>query len=183
MIKTIKRIQTMKKLFIIYVCWFAGVASAGTLFAQSKAITPILKIYKLSPSEQIEWLSQYTKITFRSDSIFIYDSNRELISQKPLSEVRVLVFDDIEDDKPIPTDIERNDAELTLKCYPNPATHSIRVSNYEPIQSIRVYSISGQPMPVGISIDGSTAQINVSSLMTGQYIILVNQTAVKLIKE
>ena len=106
-----------------------------------------------------------------------------MISQKPLSEVRVLVFDDIEDDKPTPTNIERNDSELTLKCYPNPATHSVRVSNYEPIQSIRVYSISGQPMPVGIAINGSTAQINVSSLMTGQYIILVNQNAVKLIKQ
>ena len=173
----------MKKLFIICVCWFVGVTSAGTPFAQSKAITPILKIYQLSPSEQIEWLSQYTKIIFRNDSIFIYDSDEELISRKPLSEVRVLVFEDTGDDKPTPTDIERNDSELTLKCYPNPATHSVRVSNYEPIQSIRVYSISGQPMPVGIAINGSTAQINVSSLMTGQYIILVNQTAVKLIKQ
>ncbi len=163
---------------------FVIVTYIGTLLAHSEGVTPVLKVYKLSQNEQIEWLSLYSKIVFRNDSIIIYNSNRDIILQKPLNEVRVLVFEDVENGTPTPSDVEQETfSDYTLKFYPNPATYSVRVTNYEPIQSIQVYSLSGQLMTVGVAIDGSTAQVNVSSLTTGQYIILVNQTAVKLIKQ
>ncbi len=165
----------MKKSLLLAICFL--------FLAEICPARNVLTVRKLSSKEQLEYLAQFAKIKFRNDSMFIFNTANEVISQNALENVQVLVFNE-DEEEPVPSSIDdiSTDA-FRLSVFPNPATYSIRVENYESLKNIAVYSLTGEQVAVESVIDDIRATINVSALETGTYILLINQTAVKFIKQ
>ena len=165
----------MKKSLLLAICFL--------VLADICPARNVLTVRKLSSKEQLEYLAQFAKIKFRNDSMFIFNTANEIISQNALVNVQVMIFNE-DEEEPVPSSIDdvTTDA-LRLSVFPNPATYSIRVENYEALQNISVYSLTGEPVVVESTIDDTRATVNVSSLEAGTYIMLINQTAVKFIKQ
>ena len=162
----------MKKIFFI-LCFF----SFSHICKAEK-----LEVVALNPQQQVEYLSSFTKIKFRNDSIFIYGKTNEIVSQTALTNIRVLVFN--ENEEPIGTAIDNSSKkESQVLIFPNPTTYSLKVENYEPIHTIMVFSLTGDQFAVDWNRDGSDATVDVSSLAAGSYLLLINQTVVKFIKQ
>lgn len=157
-------------LLFVLLCFFGLAVSAEN----------VLQIVKLSPEEQMEQISSFAKLKFRNDTMFIYDHSGQIVSQNALANVRVMLFSEGENSE---SGINEVQEDTFLKVFPNPATYQISVENYEPVQSLRVYSLNGQAIMTENMINGTTATIDVSPLAEGSYILLVNQTAVKFIKK
>lgn len=70
--------------------------------------------------------------------------------------------------------------EIPLKMYPNPTQSEIRFSGVTKKQNFEIYSLDGKLMLKGVYEPG--ASINISKFKTGDYIIKINNSIYKIIK-
>ena len=70
--------------------------------------------------------------------------------------------------------------EIPLKMYPNPTQSEIRFSGVIKKQNFEIYSLDGKLMLKGVYEPG--ASINISKFKTGDYIIKINNSIYKIIK-
>jgi hypothetical protein len=60
--------------------------------------------------------------------------------------------------------------QFSFKSYPNPAKDNLNVSAVKPINKIEIYNLLGQQV-VSRELNTNKAQINVSSLSKGLYVV------------
>ncbi|WP_228377122.1 T9SS type A sorting domain-containing protein [Chryseobacterium sp. FH2] len=77
--------------------------------------------------------------------------------------------------------------EDTVGIYPNPAKTMITISSKENLKSYKIFDASGRLITSASSLKGNNAEVNLSSVQTGNYVITVEtekQTVTKkLIKQ
>lgn len=79
-----------------------------------------------------------------------------------------------------------DNAKVAINVYPNPVVDFVNINNSSRIDSVEVYSVSGQKM-VAKTVNANSGQIDMSKMPTGMYIISVkageNVHQVKVIKK
>ena len=70
--------------------------------------------------------------------------------------------------------------EIPLKMYPNPTQSEIRFSGVTKKQNFEIYSLDGKLMLKGVYEPGTS--INISKFKTGDYMIKINNSIYKIIK-
>lgn len=142
------------------------IALVGSIFAQNMAFN----IVKTDGTTIQHTMSSDAKI-FYSDTQLFLDSNGESVSYD-LSGLKKAYFSTIDNDDEI------ENQHLTI--YPNPATDVLKISNTSEYQSVTIYSIDGKVVKrIEVS---NEAEINVSELQTGLYIIGAGNEFSKFIK-
>lgn len=69
-----------------------------------------------------------------------------------------------------------------VNLYPNPTTDIANVEAREEITSIAIFNLVGTKVPAPTNIQGNKATIHISDLEPGAYIVKINKTAIRLIK-
>ena len=138
----------------------------STAFAQEVTFT----VVKTNGTTAGYVMSSDSKIYYSDTQIFI-KSNGETVSYD-LSGLRKAYFSTSDNDDEI------ENQHLTI--YPNPATDVLKILNTSEYQSVTIYSIDGKVVKrIEVS---NEADINVSDLNTGLYIIGVGNEFSKFIK-
>ena len=153
----------MKKLFLTALM---ALGFLSTAFAQEITFT----IVKTNGTTAGYVMSSDSKIYYSDTQIFI-KSNGETVSYD-LSGLRKAYFSTSDNDDEI------ENQHLTI--YPNPATDVLKILNTSEYQSVTIYSIDGKVVKrIEVS---NEADINVSDLNAGLYIIGVGNEFSKFIK-
>ena len=153
----------MKKLFLTALM---ALGFLSTAFAQEVTFT----VVKTNGTTAGYVMSSDSKIYYSDTQIFI-KSNGETVSYD-LSGLRKAYFSTSDNDDEI------ENQHLTI--YPNPATDVLKILNTSEYQSVTIYSIDGKVVKrIEVS---NEADINVSDLNTGLYIIGVGNEFSKFIK-
>lgn len=153
----------MKKLFLTALM---ALGFLSTAFAQEVTFT----VVKTNGTTAGYVMSSDSKIYYSDTQIFI-KSNGETVSYD-LSGLRKAYFSTSDNDDEI------ENQHLTI--YPNPATDVLKILNTSEYQSVTIYSIDSKVVKrIEVS---NEADINVSDLNTGLYIIGVGNEFSKFIK-
>ena len=153
----------MKKLFLTALM---ALGFLSTAFAQEVTFT----IVKTNGTTAGYVMSSDSKIYYSDTQIFI-KSNGETVSYN-LSELRKAYFS-------VNDDVNEIDNQQ-FAIYPNPATDVLRINNLSDNQHVTIYSIDGKMVKKFTM--SAEAEINISDLQPGLYIIGVGNEFSKFIK-
>lgn len=134
-----------------------------------------LIIQPLTGNEQSKALSSigYIKVTY--DSLYIYSHSDMLLGMNAIMEIRHIRYVETS----INTSIEDTKG-TDCRIYPNPTQDMLVVDNAG-CEKAFIFDLSGRLLQT-VSIHGSQAIINVTSLPQGDYILLLNTQTYKFIK-
>lgn len=158
----------MKKSLIIPLLFIAIVAMAES----------VLIVQPLTGYEQTSALSQIGYLKVTQDSLFIYSHNGFLLSNIAIEDIRSIRFGEPND----VTSIDNVQSVNTCHVYPNPTQDMLIIDNTD-CSKAYLFDINGQLLQQFVlNKDGSTA-IDVSYLLQGTYILLLNTQPFKFIKQ
>ena len=72
------------------------------------------------------------------------------------------------------TNLPLNPINPGIKIFPNPATHILKISSSEPLNSIKIFNYAGQEIYHNMLISDINLSINISNYESGLYIIHCN---------
>ncbi len=153
----------MKKLFLTALL---AMAFAGSVFAQNMAFN----VVKSDGTTIQHVMSSDAKIYYSDTQLFL-DNNGTTVSYN-LSELRKAYFSTCDNINEI------DNQQLTI--YPNPAKDVLRISNIADNQEVTIYSINGTTLKR--SVVSSNAEINISELRPGMYVVSTGNMFSKFIK-
>ena len=154
----------MKKLLITALI-LIGLASSA--IAQDEMI---FNIMKTDGSTTSILMNKDARIYYSDTQLLFFDGN-ETVSVN-LSEIRKAYFT-------APQDVDEIENQQ-FSIYPNPAKDVLRINNISDNQEVRIYSINGAIIKK--SVVSENAEINISDLNAGIYIIGVGNEFSKFIK-
>lgn len=157
-----------QKIFLIPLLSFAIAAMAETS----------LVIQPLTGADQATAIASIGKIQFESASVYLYDKAGIELGHTPISDIHKIIFNDPADTPTAIDDVQQNG----ISIFPNPTTESIVVKGLNANQTIRVYSLNGELLTSSQCSNGE-ANINVSHLPQGNYLLQVGAEVVKFIKQ
>lgn len=139
-----------------------------------------LTIKPLVGSEYQQELVTIGKIVYHADSLFLYDSDRNLVYKEQLSKVQHLDFS-LEEDTP--TDVEAaGEVHEKVRVFPNPTAETLVVEGLINADGlVRLYNQQGQLMKTAALEEGRSV-LNVSDLPVGTYLLFCEGGAFKVIK-
>ncbi|MCI7575590.1 MAG: T9SS type A sorting domain-containing protein [Bacteroidales bacterium] len=150
-------------LLFLLVCPFLAKAEQG------------LTIVPLNGAEQTTLLSRIGKLRFHSDSLYLYAPDGTLLGESYVLDIKQIVFADVS------TALD-NTAAFSLRVYPNPAMDCLFLEGAEDADVARIFSIDGRLMEAVPLTDGSAA-ISVGNLPEGTWLLQVNTSLIKFIKQ
>jgi hypothetical protein len=154
----------MKKLFLTALL---AMAFAGSVFAQDEVIFTIMK----TDGSTTDYVMNKDARIYYSDTQLLFFNGNETVAVD-LSGIRKAYFT-------APQDIvEVENQQLTI--YPNPAKDVLRIENIADNQEVSIYSINGALLKKVIVSDD--AEINISELRPGMYVICAGNMFSKFIK-
>ena len=162
----------MKRLLLILGI-FAMVGSA-------KAV-PSLVVKPLSGKECITALGSIGKVVYSGDSLYVYDKAQTLVFSDLLANVQHVRFSD--EQPSTPTNVENTQGESTLqvKVYPNPTQEVLHVENAQS-EVLRLYAMDGRLVGTQ-AVENGSAQVNMTELPTGNYLLLSGNQSFQVIKQ
>ena len=162
----------MKRLLLILGI-FAMVGSA-------KAV-PSLVVKPLRGAECITALGVVGKLVYSGDSLYVYDKAQTLVFSDLLANVKHVRFSD--EQPSTPTNVENTQGESTLqvKVYPNP-THDILMVENAQGNVLRLYTMGGQLVIIQ-PVNNGSAQVNMTELPTGNYLLISGNQSFQVIKQ
>lgn len=76
-----------------------------------------------------------------------------------------------------------NTKDNSVSIYPNPAKSSITISSKDVLKSFKIYDESGRLIKSESSLKGSRFDVNISSMQTGNYVVIVETEKQKITKK
>ena len=73
--------------------------------------------------------------------------------------------------------------QFSIEAYPNPSSGFVTLENIPESAELLLSDVSGKIMSISETINGSTRQLDINSLESGMYFVLVNGTSKTIIKE
>ena len=143
------------------------------LAAQAKVTH--LRVEMLTGSEQTSSLAQIGKIVLGENDVLLYDKSGAQIGSTPFSQLGKIVFCD---DGSALTEVTAP----SIQVFYDANQESLYVRGIEGMQTVRVFSVSGQLLQSANATNGE-AIMHVGDLTTGAYLLQVGAQVVKIIKE
>lgn len=116
------------------------------------------------------------KITFTDEQFFV-DMKSGTDNTYNISDIRKIYFGNVTDNN-----IPQSADQQKIIVYPNPASTCIMLSNLPQTGLIRIYAMDGS-IVYEQAISDTQLQIDVSALADDLYIIIVNQSTLKFIRQ
>ena len=135
-----------------------------------------LKIVPLAGDESASALAQIGKIVLSSEQMCLYDQDGSELGCTLFSQIGKIVFYD--NGTTGLTDTESS----AIQVFLDPTQESLFVRGVAGQQTVRVYSVSGQLLQSANATNGE-ANVPVSGLQNGTYLLQVGAQVVKFIKE
>lgn len=154
----------MRKLLITLLL---AVGLLCTAFAQDVTFT----IMKTDGSTESFTIDENTRFYYSDTQLFIYGTNlgTQTYNLSSLRKAYFTVLDDVE---------EVDNQQLTI--YPNPANDVLKIINTSDNQIVTIYSVDGKIIKK-VNVSGE-AEINISELQAGLYLISIGNEFSKFIK-
>lgn len=111
------------------------------------------------------------KWVFQGEKLVLLDKSGNVLAAEETSAIRKIVFSDKQ------TAVE-NVSDNVLVVYPNPTQDMLCISGADAQASLRVFNLSGQVLTTA-----QGAQINVSALPAGTYLLQIGTLVVRFIKQ
>ena len=146
----------------------------------AKAV-PSLVVKPLSGKECITALGNIGKVVYSSDSLYVYDAMQELVFSDLLANVRHIRFSDEQPSTPTNLENTQGNNALQVKVYPNPAQDILMVENAQG-NVLRLYTIGGQLVTIQ-PVNNGSAQVKMSDLPSGNYLLLSGNQSFQVIKQ
>ena len=162
----------MKRLLFILGI-FAMVGSA-------KAV-PSLVVKPLSGQECITALSSVGKLVYSGDSLYVYDKAQTLVFSDLLANVQHVRFSDEQPSTPTSVANTQGGSALQVKVYPNPTKEVLHVENAQS-EVLRLYAMDGRLVGTQ-AVENGSAQVNMTELPTGNYLLLSGNQSFQVIKQ
>ena len=146
----------------------------------AKAV-PSLVVNPLSGKECITALGNIGKVVYSSDSLCVYDATQELVFSDLLANVRHIRFSDEQPNTPTTVENTQGNNALQVKVYPNPTQDILMVENAQG-NVLRLYTMGGQLVTIQ-PVNNGSAQVKMSDLPSGNYLLLSGNQSFQVIKQ
>lgn len=134
-----------------------------------------LRIEALSGAESAHALAVIGKMVVGAEELCLFDTAGVNLGCTPLRQIGKIVF---LEDEPWGTEQVQSP---TIQVYPNPTQNSLFIRGVEGTQTVRIYSLQGQPVASAV-VTGGGADIYVGDLPNGTYLLQVGAQVLKVIK-
>lgn len=146
----------------------------------------LVYVQSLSQTELMQVASSIGKMTFEDGHLVVYGTNHvQLLSVELTEDCRIIVGDksvDINGEEfEISTD-SKNVKQNFISVYPNPATDNITIEGVTNGSPIMLISMNGEIISRKI-VKQAVEMLNVSTLASGMYLLVINNQVIKLIKK
>ena len=162
----------MKRLLLILGV-FAMVGSA-------KAV-PSLVVKPLRGAECITALGVVGKLVYSGDSLYVYDKAQTLVFSDLLANVQHVRFSDEQPSTPTSVENTQSESTLQVKVYPNPTQEVLHVENAQS-EVLRLYAMDGRLVGTQ-AVENGVAQVDMTELPTGNYLLLSGNQSFQVIKQ
>lgn len=164
----------LKKSFFLFLLLFAG-----TLSFLCAAERSVIRFFGVDGLFRTDPQDMYSRIDFSGDQVYFLDAEGNIAVSYPVADLHALVFatDYIPD---LPTDLPVQTLPQ-VRLYPNPASETLLLENLPDEADICLFDAHGRLLQ-SLQASGK-AEIGVSSLPAGIYVLRVNRHAVNFIKQ
>lgn len=159
---------------------FLFLLGLSVLVMSAKAI-PSLVVKPLSGKECITALGSIGKIVYSGDSLYVYDAAKNLVFSDLLANVQHIRFSDEQPSTSTSVENTQGNNALQVKVYPNPTQDILMVENAQG-NVLRLYTMGGQLVTTQPVVNGS-AQVNMTNLPSGNYLLLSGNQSFQVIKQ
>ena len=147
----------------------------------SAQAVPSLVVKPLSGKECITALGCIGKLVYSSDSLYVYDVTQELVFYDLLANVQHIRFSDEQPNTPTSVENTQGNNALQVKVYPNPTQDILMVENAQG-NVLRLYTMGGQLVTIQ-PVNNGSAQVNMTELPTGNYLLISGNQSFQVIKQ
>ena len=159
---------------------FLFLLGLSVLVMSAKAI-PSLVVKPLSGKECITALGSIGKIVCSGDSLYVYDVAKNVVFSDLLANVQHIRFSDEQPNTSTSVENTQGNNALQVKVYPNPTQDILMVENAQG-NVLRLYSIDGR-LVVTQAVENGSAQVNMTNLPSGNYLLLSGNQSFQVIKQ
>ena len=146
----------------------------------AKAV-PSLVVNPLSGKECITALGNIGKVVYSSDSLYVYDKAKTLVFSNLLANVQHIRFSDEQPSTPTQVENTQGNNALQVKVYPNPTQDILMVENAQG-NVLRLYTMGGQLVTIQ-PVNNGSAQVKMSDLPSGNYLLISGNQSFQVIKQ
>ena len=147
----------------------------------SAQAVPSLVVKPLSGKECITALGNIGKVVYSGDSLYVYDAAKNVVFSDLLANVQHIRFSDEQPSTPTQVENTQNNSNLQVKVYPNP-THDILMVENAQGNVLRLYTMGGQLVTIQ-PVNNGSAQVKMSDLPSGNYLLLSGNQSFQVIKQ
>lgn len=152
-----------------------------SVFVMSAKAIPSLVVKPLSGKECITALGSIGKIVCSGDSLYVYDVAKNVVFSDLLANVQHICFSDEQPSTSTSVENTQGNNALQVKVYPNPTQDILMVENAQG-NVLRLYTMGGQLVTTQPVVNGS-AQVNMTNLPSGNYLLLSGNQSFQVIKQ
>lgn len=159
---------------------FLFLLGLSVLVMSAKAI-PSLVVKPLSGKECITALGSIGKVVYSGDSLYVYDVAKNVVFSDLLANVQHIRFSDEQPSTPTSVENTQGNNALQVKVYPNPTQDILMVENAQG-NVLRLYTMGGQLVTTQ-PVENGAAQVNMTNLSSGNYLLLSGNQSFQVIKQ
>lgn len=145
------------------------------------AVIPSLVVKPLSAKECITALGNIGKIVYSGDSLYVYDAAKNVVFGDLLANVQHIRFSDEQPNTPTSVENTQGESTLQVKVYPNPTQDVLMVENAQG-NVLRLYTMGGQLVTIQ-PVNNGSAQVNMTELPAGNYLLISGNQSFQVIKQ
>lgn len=154
--------------------------------------SPIVLIQQMNRQQMLQEAAKLGKMTFENGKINVYSIDNDLILSTSITEEIAIVVnadnstigivDENGEEQEIEVVASLQSQGVVARVYPNPAVDNIYVEGAVRGTAIRIFSLDGQIL-LSETVNADKIVVPVSELPIGNYLLQVNQTLLKMIKQ
>ena len=147
----------------------------------SAQAVPSLVVKPLSGKECITALGCIGKLVYSGDSLYVYDKAKTLVFSDLLANVQHIRFSDEQPSTSNQVENTQTNNGLQVKVYPNPTQDVLMVENAQG-NVLRLYTMGGQLVTIQ-PVNNGSAQVKMSDLPSGNYLLISGNQSFQVIKQ
>ena len=147
----------------------------------SAQAVPSLVVKPLSGKECITALGNIGKVVYSGDSLYVYDAAKNVVFSDLLANVQHIRFSDEQPSTSNQVENTQTNNGLQVKVYPNPTQDVLMVENAQG-NVLRLYTMGGQLVTIQ-PVNNGSAQVKMSDLPSGNYLLRSSNQSFQVIKQ